>query len=1429
MLSLTLLSHSHVYILERSQHKVPEEALKHEKYTSQLEMSMKALEARKREKERQHAEERTRDSFRSKQEKAEGKAALAAVAAVLTLFSLCPCILSCVCLLVASEAPVSRPTPLYGQPSWWGEDDAEHGEGQQPDEDPAENTNENYRQEVNGSLSDSQAKSIYSHHREPSYFEIPTKEFQQRELQEVPTKDTGPPAVPVLPPTPTPTPPVVQSHASFTIEFDECMPGKIKIKDHVTKFSFRQQRKLLSKEAVTAPTEVMSAESKVADWLDQSDVRMMQRWSRTEDIFSTNSDLPIYNKASTGHHHEDGTRGNSEDSVVNGKQVIQSKPSRPFTPPDSEDLLSSSLPETHSPPQSQGKEDPQQAFVIEFFDDNPRKKRSQTFTSNTVQPDSPALRNKLEKKLSPSSHTQQYTIPLKGPGSGGPQRAGSLRREKTEDRINTSFSSQSSSIQPRPFRSVGRRSKLAQDFTAEFLRESRQETRPSMNTTWERKTSPPPVPYLTQTSTVNQPVPLKAPLISLAARILEVGSPRSLGNEEDDALSEAGTYTIETEVQDEEVVEARSKIDQASLFALLSVFGVVDGPEQPSDAAAAAYKPVKAQDREERRESSSVDLRPAPGQGQNQLQVNPQPASVSGGSKWVSRWASLADSYTDSGPSSGLFDIPSQIELSGGKTGYQAMLSRNVKSVESEGQSSRTRRILPQAPLVEKNETPTPSILEGLHNLSVQDDLDPDSLSDASKSDDGSIVEQRTTPTPDMTDKSSSQSREEERPRLPPKTERKLPPPPNTPQFSTATLTKQRGGQDSQKTVKPNSSAPKQDYQGRVSPQPKEISVSLVRQESFTKDQPSDAAQVTRLPHISSQPAQNDPDPAEVFQGICSQDTHSYLKETEDALAALEAKLQAQTDVVPCPIDDTLSGESDMDSASTASQRSNQTTPKTRSKKPSITCGLQRERSSASSFTQEPKKQRSQGEDSRDSKPEPGRRLGMRRSVSKHGSMDFSDDPQGSNLPYWPDTISSDQEGYRPTARKKYTTPLQKEESSKSSKGSQALSRSNSMYAPRPTRASMLRRARLGEASDNEGTETDRISQEASGTTKDSKKQLSRLDMLALPRKRTSSFTTPSDTESSAARTGFSNRSTESNSGSGRKASVARPSSKPVLGRASGAPCKPITRGRSSSAKYTSSTASSRRRQKGSDYTSTSEEEYDSGNQITPKHKRSQTPSASRSQPLIPPRPRARSRDSDQESHEGDAYQNWSSHSAEIAKLSQDLAKDLAILAREIHDVAGDTDPQSSSGVEANTPASTMTTQDELVHPIPEAGVNYQRAPPGSPAAGDPDQTMMNEQEHNSKHRGWNQEEVVVDDLMLNPVSQISLAIRENTEQLAEKIKVLFHNKQDIWEEIEAKINAENDIPVLKGSNKEITSILKELRRVQRQLEGKCTFITNLE
>jgi len=153
----------------------------------------------------------------------------------------------------------------------------------------------------------SEPKTMFpSYHREPSYFEIPTKDFQHHktsgaELHEIPTKDTDTPLAPPSPPTP--TPPVVQSHASFTIEFDDCMPGKIKIKDHITKFSTRQRKPQSTPTRTTitaASAEIMSAESKVADWLVHSDVSMMRRRAPCEDVYSTKSDLAMNIKTLKG-------------------------------------------------------------------------------------------------------------------------------------------------------------------------------------------------------------------------------------------------------------------------------------------------------------------------------------------------------------------------------------------------------------------------------------------------------------------------------------------------------------------------------------------------------------------------------------------------------------------------------------------------------------------------------------------------------------------------------------------------------------------------------------------------------------------------------------------------------------------------------------------------------------------------------------------------------------------------------------------------------------------------------------------------------------------------------------------------------------------------------------------------------------------------
>lgn len=532
--------------------------------------------------------------------------------------------------------------------------------------------------EVGGPLSDPQQKHGFpSYHREPSYFEIPTKDFQPQhakgpgpELHDIPTKDTDmPPGAPPSPPTP--TPPIVQSHASFTIEFDDCMPGKIKIKDHVTKFSTRQRKQQAQPTRMAA--EEISAESKVADWLVHSDVSMMRRRPTCEDVYSTKSDLAINIKTLKGHHHEDGTQSDSEDPVQKGRrskshhsvqseqsqvsqqavqsaQLVCSQPSLPtqilhqplqHSPPGTPATPSPAMAELpRSPPQGSpttntGGDVPrlgppehltQQAFIIEFFDDNPRKKRSQSFTHNPAHGDSySAMKAKLERRkggdrpASVHGHvppTQQVTVPLKGQGHGGPQRSSSLKREKTEGEgasPGSSSSRSSSGIVIRPFGSVGKKSRLAQEFAAELLKDSvtHRDASPTRD-----KTSPPPMsapPVMVSPAQVRIPspqepsaqssisyptsplqpqgpskhsAPLPAPAQDQTPSLTHSSSHpkcptpstsvrQRMRTDEDDSLSDAGTYTIETESQDKEVEEARNMIDQVR-YPTVSAFSSQD-------------------------------------------------------------------------------------------------------------------------------------------------------------------------------------------------------------------------------------------------------------------------------------------------------------------------------------------------------------------------------------------------------------------------------------------------------------------------------------------------------------------------------------------------------------------------------------------------------------------------------------------------------------------------------------------------------------------------------------------------------------------------------------------------------------------------------------------------------------------------------------
>nr|XP_028706405.1 centrosomal protein of 170 kDa protein B isoform X1 [Macaca mulatta] len=1415
---------SNMYVLERVQHRVPEEALKHEKYTSQLQVSVKGLAPKRSEALPEHTP--YCEASNPRPEKGDRRP--------------------------GTEAASYR-TPLYGQPSWWGEDDG----STLPD---AQRQGEPYPERPKGPVQqDGELHSFRapaepqgcSFRREPSYFEIPTKETPQPSqppdvsAHEMPTKDAEAGGVGAAP--------VVQSHASFTIEFDDCSPGKMKIKDHITKFSLRQRRPP-GKEAT--PGEMVSAETKVADWLVQNDPSLLHRVGPGDDRHSTKSDLPVHTRTLKGHKHEDGTQSDSEDPLAKAASAT----GVPLEASGEQVRL-----------QRQIKRDPQellhnqQAFVIEFFDeDTPRKKRSQSFTHT------PSGDPKADKRRGPTpADRDRPSVPAPvqaGGRSSGPQRAGSLKREKTEERLGSP--SPASRTPARPFGSVGRRSRLAQDFMAQCLRESSPAARPSPEKV------PPvlPAPLTPRgTSPVGPPTPPPAPTDPQLTKARK--------QEEDDSLSDAGTYTIETEAQDTEVEEARKMIDQ--------VFGVLESPEL-SRASSATFRPVIRGDRDESgdggvaqrmallQEFASRPLGAAP---QAEHQGLPVPGSP-GGQKWVSRWASLADSYSDPGLTE------DGLERRGGEPegSLPVRTRRRLPQLPSERADS------PAGPESSRRSGPGPPELgsEQPGRLFGQEELDPDSLSDASGSDGGRGPEPGVEPR-DSRRRSPQEGPTWSRGRCSPR----------APGESTPTsffigdqdgdavlprkpLTAPGDGEGLGQAAQPSPPARDGIYvsaNGRMviqlrpgrSPEPDGPAPPFLRQESFTKEPASGPPAPGKPPNISSHPLLQDLAATRAARmDFHSQDTHLILKETETALAALEARLlsnsvdaECEGGSTPRPPEDAMSGDSDVDTASTVSLRSGKSGPSPTTPQP---LRAQKEMSPSPPAAQDPggtalssareqpsERQRHPLGPMDMGRGEPVRRSAIRRGHRPRGSLDWPSEERSPVLAHPPssEVMASNHETPEATgagrlgSRRKPAapppSPASREEQSRSSassqKGPQALTRSNSLSTPRPTRASRLRRARLGDASDTEAADGERGSlgnpEPVGRPAAEQAKKLSRLDILAMPRKRAGSFTGTSDPEAAPARTSFSGRSVELCCAS-RKPTMAEARAvarKAATTATSMGPRQPFSRARSGSARYTSNT---RRRQQGSDYTSTSEEEYGSRHG-SPKHTRSHTSTATQT-PRAGSSSRARSRvpgprDTDDDEEEPDPYGFivQTAEIAEIARLSQTLVKDVAILAREIHDVAGDGDTLGSSGpahsaslsTMPSTPASTISAREELVQRIPEASLNFQKVPPGSLNSRDFDQNMNDSCEDAlaNKTRPRNREEVIFDNLMLNPVSQLSQAIRENTEHLAEKMKILFQNTGRAWEDLEARINAENEVPILKTSNKEISSILKELRRVQKQLE----------
>lgn len=249
--------------------------------------------------------------------------------------------------------------------------------------------------------------------------------------------------------------------------------------------------------------------------------------------------IPPVGSLPAGHKHEDGTQSDSEDPLAK----VAGAPGVPAEASGEQARL-----------QRQIKRDPQellhnqQAFVIEFFDeDTPRKKRSQSFTHTP--PGDP----RLDRRRGPGPADRDRPAapaPARGTGSSsGPQRAGSLKREKTEERLGSP--SPATRAAARPFGSVGRRSRLAQDFAAQCLRDSSPAARPGPEKVPPTLPAPLTPRGASPAASSPPPPPPADPQVTKARK-----------QEEDDSLSDAGTYTIETDAQDQEVEEARKMIDQ---------------------------------------------------------------------------------------------------------------------------------------------------------------------------------------------------------------------------------------------------------------------------------------------------------------------------------------------------------------------------------------------------------------------------------------------------------------------------------------------------------------------------------------------------------------------------------------------------------------------------------------------------------------------------------------------------------------------------------------------------------------------------------------------------------------------------------------------------------------------------------------------------
>ncbi|CAL8388429.1 unnamed protein product [Arctogadus glacialis] len=183
--------------------------------------------------------------------------------------------------MAAELAALHRGTPLYGQPAWWGDGRATTGNDKRRSARPEERDRRGERQEIDGREGQPPGEGHPTGGRPPR--------------GEPPCGDPG-------------ACEAAHGHASFTIAFDPGATGKGALKEQVLKAGPETRprpRRGVGEDLSPLQTAMMAAEVKVADWLAQNELPLAlkepaaaeEEEEVVEDGESVKSDAPLQQKS----------------------------------------------------------------------------------------------------------------------------------------------------------------------------------------------------------------------------------------------------------------------------------------------------------------------------------------------------------------------------------------------------------------------------------------------------------------------------------------------------------------------------------------------------------------------------------------------------------------------------------------------------------------------------------------------------------------------------------------------------------------------------------------------------------------------------------------------------------------------------------------------------------------------------------------------------------------------------------------------------------------------------------------------------------------------------------------------------------------------------------------------------------------------------